>query len=140
MTSSARQLSLFKGRRQRGERPPLAIERKTHIALADALRVGCAPGWLWSHFPAGEHRDEITGALLKRMGLKPGWLDLLLIAPDGIHHWLELKRGKAPLTDDQEAFLGALRARGVPCAVARSFDEAIAQLRDWGALRLRVSA
>ena len=66
--SKALQLSLFKGRRQRGVRPPLPLERKTHIALADALRVGCAPGWEWNHFPSGEKRSEQTGALLKRMG------------------------------------------------------------------------
>jgi len=138
--SATRQLSLFKSRRQRGVRPPDPIERQTHIAVADALRAGCAPGWLWTHFPAGEHRDKATGGLLQRMGLQKGWSDFLLVSPEGIHHWLELKRGKAPLTEEQGAFLEACRARGVPCAVARSFDEAIAILQRWGALRLRVSA
>jgi len=134
------QLSLFKGPRQRGTRPPPALEFAMHCSIADALRVGLAPGWLWTHFPAGEARDEKTGARLKRMGLQKGWSDLLLISPTGLHHWLELKRGKAPLTDEQGLFLEALEARGVPCAVARSFDQAIAQLTAWGALRLTVSA
>lgn len=140
MTAAGRQLSLFKGRRQRGVALKPPVERRTHIAVADALRVGCVAGWLWSHFPAGEHRDEKTGALLKRMGLKKGWSDFLLISPEGIHHWLELKRGKSPLTDEQEAFRDAMAARDVPWAVARSFDEAVRQLTSWGALRLRVSA
>lgn len=138
--STARQLSLFKGRRQAGARPPPPVERKTHIAVADALRAGCMPGWLWTHFPAGEHRDERTGALLKRMGVAKGWPDFLLISLDGWLFCLELKRGKAQLTDDQQAFADAMGARGVPWAVARSFDEAVAQLTAWGALRLRVSA
>lgn len=123
--------------RQRRLQP---LEVQTHIAVADALRAGAVAGWLWSHFPAGELRDERTGALLLRMGLQRGWLDFLLIAPNGRHHWLELKRGKASLTGDQEAFVGALQARGVPWAVARSVDEAIGTLRMWGALRLRVAA
>lgn len=120
--------------------PPLPYEVRTHVAVADALRVGCVPGWLWSHFPAGENRDEKTGARLKRMGLKRGWSDFLLIDPGGKHHWLELKRGKAELTDPQEAFRDACQARGVPWAVARSFEEAVSVLTEWGALRLRVSA
>lgn len=133
------QLSLFASRRQRGRKPPLAKERATHIAVADALRAACAPAWIWSHIPSGELRTEETGALLKRMGLKPGLPDFLLIDPDGKHYWLELKRGKAPLTVAQTEFGVAMMERGVPYAVARSFNEAIAQLRDWGALRLRVA-
>lgn len=138
--TSPRQLSLsLGGRRARvALKPP--PERRTHIAVADALRIGAVPGWLWSHFPAGEHRDEKTGALLKRMGMKKGWSDFLLIDHNGDHHWLELKAGKARLTPEQEAFLAALEARGVACAVARSFDEAVTVLTNWGALRLTVSA
>jgi len=138
--TSARQLSLFRAGRRPARKPPLPIERRTHIALADALRAGCMPGWLWTHFPAGEHRDEATGALLKRMGLQKGWPDFLLIDSTGKHHWLELKRGKAPLTKEQEAFRDACQARFVTWAVARSFDEAITVLQRWGAIRLRVSA
>jgi hypothetical protein len=138
--SKALQLHLFKSRRQVGERAPLPLERNSHIAVADALRVGCEPGWLWTHFPAGEYRSEQTGALLKRMGLQRGWPDFLLIGPDGDHCWLELKRGKAPLTWEQKAFRDEMQIRGVEWALARSFDEAIEALRVWGALRLTVSA
>jgi hypothetical protein len=125
---------------RRPQRTRLPYEVETHIGVADALRAGCMPGWLWSHFPSGEHRDERTGALLKRMGLQRGWSDFLLISPTGVHYWLELKRGKASLTRDQEAFAATLQARGVPFAVARSLEDAIRVLRMWGALRLRVAA
>lgn len=139
MTLPDRQLALFNSRKRGPVKAPQPIERKTHIAVADALTWGCAPGWEWTHFPAGEHRSEETGALLKRMGLKKGWSDFVLIGPTGVHHWLELKRGKAPLTPEQEAFRDACQVRGVPWAVARSFAEATAQLQSWGALRLSVS-
>lgn len=139
MTTTARQLSLFMGRTRRAKEP-LPLEFETQCAIADALRRGCAPGWVWSHFPSGENRSAATGGRLKRMGLQKGWPDLLLISPEGRHHWIELKRGKAPLTDEQEAFRDNARAVGVPWALARSFDEAIAQLSSWGALRLTVSA
>jgi hypothetical protein len=120
--------------RQSALRQALPIERRTHIALADLLRAAARPGWWWSHVPSGELRTPETGALLKRMGLQRGMADFLLISPYGVHHWLELKRGNAPLTEDQEAFAAALRRCGVPYYVARSYDDAERQLRAWGVL------
>lgn len=121
-------------KRQPVRRLPPALERRTHIALADLLRASCRPGWIWSHIANGEHRSPQTGALLKRMGLRRGLFDFLLISPDGVHHWLELKRGNAPLTDDQEAFAAALRRCGVAYFVARDYDAAVRQLQAWGVL------
>jgi hypothetical protein len=128
------------GVRKRRTALVLPLEVKTHVAVADALRIGAVAGWLWTHFPAGERRDARTGARLKRMGLKRGWSDFLLIDPAGQHHWLELKRGASPLTTEQEEFRDACLERGVPWAVVRSFDEAMQQLTTWGAIRLSVAA
>lgn len=121
-------------KRQTVRRLPPALERRTHIAVADLLRHTARAGWWWSHIPSGEYRTEATGALLKRMGLQRGMADFLLISPTGVHHWLELKRGNAPLTEDQEAFAAALRRCGVPYYVARHYDGAVHQLKQWGAL------
>ena len=111
------------------------------IAVADALRVACTVGWLWTHFPAGEHRNSKTGARLKRMGLQRGWFDFCLIDLVGNHYWLELKRGMQPLTEDQVTFAEQLQVRAVAWAVARSFKEAVEVLSDWGALDgLRIAA
>jgi len=112
-----------------------APERSTHIAVADMLWKLARPGWFWSTIPSGEYRTEATGRLLKRMGLKAGIPDFLLIDADGCHYWLELKRGKASLRPEQLAFANMCHQRDVPHAVARSFAEAEAQLRAWGVLR-----
>lgn len=112
-----------------------ALERRTHIALADLLRATCRPNWWWSHIPSGELRSGETGALLKRMGLTPGMSDFLFIAPTGEHCWLELKRGAAPLSQRQAEFQGMLRRRGVKCAVARSYADAVEVLKSWGVLQ-----
>jgi hypothetical protein len=62
------------------------LERKVHIAIADLLRLQAhRKGFWFSHVPAGEHRSQRTGALLKRMGTKRGMADFLLIGPDGRH-------------------------------------------------------
>ena len=53
----ARQLSLFKGKRQRGVAAPPPKEFATHCALADLLRRWTMPGWVWTHFPSGEERS-----------------------------------------------------------------------------------
>jgi hypothetical protein len=135
-----RQLSLFKGKRQRGTKPKPVLEFRTHVMVADALKLGSAPGWVWSHFPAGEKRDPKTAGRLKRMGVMPGWPDFLLISPEGRLHCLELKRGPAPLTQYQTGFGDAMLARGVPYEVARSFSEAMDVLTDWKAVRLMVTA
>jgi hypothetical protein len=112
-----------------------ATERRTHILVADELRMACKPGWWWSHIPSGELRTQQTGALLKRMGLRPGMGDFLLVSPTGTHHWLELKRGyDTELGPAQIEFCRTMRGRGVPYAVARSFAAAVTQLKTWGAL------
>lgn len=134
-----RQLSLFRSKRQRGVAAPLPLEVKTHMALAKTLRLGLRPGWLCNHFPAGELRDKTTAGKLKGMGLVPGWADFVLIDSRGVHHWLELKRGKAPLSEAQVAFRDEMWKRRVPYAVARSYDEAIEILCGWGAIRVRLA-
>lgn len=116
-------------------------EFQMHCAVADALRVACAPGWQWTHFPAGELRHPAIAGRLKAMGLHPGWPDLILLSPQGVFHSLELKNGKAPLSFTQEAFRDEVREKRLPWAVARSLDDALAQLTRWGALvRLSVRA
>ena len=108
-------------------------ERRMHIAVADRLRLEARAGWWWSHIASGELRTKKTAALLQRLGLKPGMSDILLIAPDGEHYWLELKVD-SPLSDHQASFLGMLRRRGVKCAIARSYADAIAVLEQWGVI------
>lgn len=114
---------------------PPPPERSLHIAIADLLRINTKrTGWWWSHIPSGEYRREETGALLKRMGLRPGMADFLLIAPTAQHFWMEVKAGLEDLNEDQEQFAKMCRARGVPFVVVRRFEKAKAQLQTWGAI------
>jgi hypothetical protein len=107
-------------------------------SVADLLRKGIAPGWNFSHFPAGEQRPRAAAIRLLRMGLKRGWSDLILLSPlpATLAHFLELKRGReGELSEDQEAFQRYCVTHGYPHEVARTLDEALTVLRRWGALR-----
>jgi hypothetical protein len=126
------QLPLFPTRRKR---PKPALERQIHIAVADLLRDYRKPGWIFFHPANGEYRTKETGALLQRLGVLPGVPDLILIGPTGQHYYLELKRGLAPMSLAQIRFRTELRSRNVPYGVARSFDEAVAFLEQWGVLK-----
>lgn len=135
------QLSLFKGKKQRGTKPPPPLEFDTHCMVADVLRRWQTPGWRWSHFPAGEYRPWPTRMRLARMGTQPGWADFVLLAPaGGGAHFLELKRKGGKLSPYQRAFAAFCEANGYPFACCDSLTDAIVQLQQWGALRASVSA
>ena len=142
------QLSLFKGKRQRGRGPSHKLEFSTHVQVADVLRRWQTPGWRWSHFPAGEWRHPGTAARLKRMGLQVGWPDFILLAPrafpsdprPGQAHMLELKREGSKLSDYQQAFMEFCALNGYPYAWHDNFRDAVECLKNWGAVRASVRA
>lgn len=132
------QLDMFTKRR--AKRPPPALEFPVHAALADTLRVGLTPGWVWWHTPNGGYAlGKATAGQLKRMGVRAGVSDFILIAPAlGRVHALELKRMGLRPSEAQIAFLGAVRAAGGYAEWADNFDDAIRILKDWGAVRVRL--
>jgi hypothetical protein len=67
--TAARQLHLFRGRKQCGIAPPVASEYQLHCAVADTVRRWIMPGWIYTHIASGEKRDAVTAAWLKRMEL-----------------------------------------------------------------------
>jgi hypothetical protein len=126
------------GRTPRPHRAPVLRpkESKLQCDVARLLHDHCLPTWRWSHFPAGEKRDVITGARLKRYGLRTGWPDLILASPEGRLHCLELKRLGETLSEAQQDFQLWCVRHGVPHCVADTFDQALAALDYWGCLRI----
>lgn len=136
---TSRQLGLFKGPRQRGVTvKSQASEFQLHCAIADTLRISLSSGWMWLHVPNGGWRTKVEAAKFRRMGVKAGAFDLLLIDPNGRHYWLEIKTKYGALTVEQAMFEVELIARDVPRAIAWGYDEAIAALKAWGAVRVAI--
>ena len=138
------QLNLFKSKRQRGTQPPPPKEFGLHCAVADTVKRWILPGWIWSHFPAGEARPHeiikgkrvsLTGARLMRMGLNTGFPDFQFFHIDGACAFLELKRKGNDLDEDQEKIADHLKLAGHHYLVTDRLDVAIAALVDWKILR-----
>jgi hypothetical protein len=138
------QLNLFKSKRQRGTMPPPPLEFALHCSVADTVRRWILPGWIWTHFPAGEARPHqiikgkrvsLTGARLMRMGLNTGFPDFQFFHIEGACAFLELKRKGHTVDEDQEAIGQHLQQAGHHYLVTDKFDVAIEALVDWKILR-----
>jgi len=132
-------LPLFTGQVITREKLPSPKEIRLHFSVAKCLKDFARKDWQWSHFPAGEKRDAKTGEKLRRMGLKPGWPDFILVSPDGVFYGLELKREGGSLNDDQSEFHAHAKAHGWNVATVDTFKDAVETLNGWGCLRIKFS-
>jgi len=130
------QLDMFTKRK--AKRPPAPPEMAIHCVVADALRVSARAGWVWFHVPNGELRTDATGQKLKRMGVKPGVSDFILVGGGGRVHALELKARNRKPTEAQYEFLLAIEAAGGLTAWTDQAGEALRILKEWGALRIKL--
>jgi hypothetical protein len=107
--------------------------------VADTLRLNLKPGWIWFHPPNGGFRTTAEAGKFKRMGVREGVSDFILIAPPGGRvHALELKKAGEKPSEAQVAFLEAVRAAGGQAAWVGGYVDAVRVLGEWGALRRRV--
>lgn len=122
-------------------------EHAEQVAVCDWWRVACKeyglPEFALLAIPNGAHLAgdargrAIKMANLKRSGLRPGALDLLLAVPlkyiMGGHLlcglWIEMKRKPNKPSPEQEEFILYLRQRGYHVVVAWSADEAITAIK-----------
>ena len=118
------------------------------VAVADYLRAALPPEVLWFHVPNGEHRSKITGARLKRMGVRPGVADLCIAWRGTLAEnyaasvlWIELKSPKGRQSTEQAIFhFDAVRA-GHDYVTARSVADVERFIRGRGIpMRGRIAA
>ena len=87
---------------------------------------------LYFHVPNGGKRNPIEGAKFKRLGVKPGVPDLVILPKHGNALFIELKSEKGVIEESQEMWIGWLSQFGYAVAVCRSLDEVQAFLRRCG--------
>lgn len=91
--------------------------------------------------PNGGNRSAITGAILKREGVKAGVADIVILRNPGLCAMIEVKTAKGSLSNSQKAFRDWCAANGFPYAVVRGIGDVQAALLDWGVpLKMRVAA
>jgi len=91
--------------------------------------------------PNGGKRDRVTGAILKREGVKAGVADIVIVRQGGSVAFLEVKTNKGRLSNSQVEFRDWCAANGVPFAIVRGVGDVQSTLVDWNVpLKARAAA
>lgn len=109
-------------------------EAKIQEAVVQHLRARCVPNCFWFHPPNGGYRHPREAAAFKRMGVRAGVPDLILLH-EGRLHALELKAPGGRSSVAQLDARSEIDAAGGFASEAVGLDRAIAVLESWGLLR-----
>lgn len=114
-------------------------EAALHRAVVQHLERRAKPGVLWFHVPNGGKRDARAGAMMKRLGLRPGVADILLFraGQNGFvdAFALELKAARGRPTETQLQFGHDWEAVNGFYCLAYGLNEALAALEAWEVIR-----
>lgn len=127
-------------------------EQDFHVTAADYLRRALPSTTPWTTIAHGAYLGDgiktfkdgrripirvLRAAKLERMGLRPGWPDIIILASRFVG--LELKSRWGVLSDDQRAVHALIRGAGGEVYVVKTLDEIEAALwREKISLRCRI--
>jgi hypothetical protein len=114
---------------------PTPTEQQECIALAKWLD---RHGVLYSHIPMGGLRDKREAAIMKRMGVRAGIPDYLILEPPICAVEMKRRRG-GRLSAAQREVCSAMARHGWQVIVAHGAAEAVAALVEIGHGRLEPS-
>lgn len=106
-------------------------------ALIDWWHFNCrkfgVPERLLHHSPQEGIRSKITGHHLKRIGMRPGFPDLMLYVQRGHYGGMaiEMKAENGRATKEQNEFLEDLKAQGYATYICRSWEDARNKIVDY---------
>lgn len=118
-------------------------ETKDQITLAgllDQIKYDGRP-LRWIHCPNESKRSVVSGANLKRAGMKKGFPDILIFDSPPAYPLmkgaaLELKKLKGGrVFPEQQDWLDYFNLNSWVVGAAKGLDEALAFLRDWGYIK-----
>ena len=107
-----------------------ASETQEQITVAQYMTL---KGILFIHVPNEGKRSPMVARILKAMGLKPGFPDLLILEPRGSYHALaiEMKTKNGRLTEKQREWLNKLRDNGYLALACWGADDAIKVIKQY---------
>jgi hypothetical protein len=110
---------------------PEPNENQLQAAVADLLTYAFkGQPVAWTHFPAGGYElNPSARSRLQRLGLQPGFPDLLIQWHYGHSLWIEMKTSRGRLSDDQKFRHALLERVGIPVAICRSINQVLAVLK-----------
>lgn len=114
--------------------------QETVVAFLDRVLLPPATYTAIGHgvyFTKDREEAQRRGARLKRLGVKPGWPDLIILH-NGRAHGIELKTKEGTLSDAQKAVHTAIVLARCTVTVCRSVDDVRDRLEVWGIPMLKV--
>lgn len=84
-------------------------------------------------------RNARVQARSKRLGMMPGWPDLVVLTPSDGVIFFEVKAPGGSLSPDQRAMRETIERLGYPYAVVRSVEDVRAALAGWGVTTLETA-
>lgn len=114
--------------------------RPRHIE--DNLQIACVKWFdlaypalkrLLVHVPNGGYRNVLEAAKFKRMGVRAGFPDLLLLLPNKKYPCMgiEMKTAKGKQSENQKAYQSLFEHRGYRYVVTRSLDDFIHEITEY---------
>lgn len=123
---------MSKGFKRRRSRPEDLLQQTVAKYLNVLARQGLL---LWFHVPNGGKRHILEAVKMKRMGVKAGVPDLVVIPKNGPVCFIELKAEDGATTELQDFWIKSLPDYGCPVSVCRSLDEVRQFLFELGVVR-----
>lgn len=114
-----------------GKAKPRHDESRIQSAIMTFLETVLPSSCYAFAVPNGGKRSAITGAILKREGVKAGVADIIILRNPGLCAMMEVKTDVGSLSNSQRAFRDWCAVNGFPYAVVRGVGDAEAALRDW---------
>lgn len=105
-------------------------EHKNQHALITWWAIACKryylPEFALFAVPNGGARNAVTGAILKREGVRKGITDLILLAPNKTHHGLliEMKASKGVVSKDQQEFIDYANSQNYKAIICYDWQSA----------------
>jgi|ETNvirnome_2_130_1030620.scaffolds.fasta_scaffold00094_32 hypothetical protein len=107
------------------------LEQDLHEAVAEYLDRGLTDATFWFHPANGEKRPRATAAKLKRMGVKAGVPDIVILH-GGKVFCIELKAPGKTFSTVQDGACAAIERAGGVVELARCLEHVQGFLRAWG--------